>query len=48
MVEKKGLIFMLNKVIDYSINNMKENVIVFIGAKIGINHLGMAVLLVIL
>ena len=39
---------MLKKVIEYSINSIKEPCIIFIASKIGINHLGVTILLLIL
>jgi len=39
---------MLKKAIEYGINNIKEHCIIFIGSKIGINHLGITILLLIL
>jgi len=48
MVFKKVKLFVLKKVIEYTINNIKEHCIIFIGSKIGISHLGISILLLIL
>jgi hypothetical protein len=45
MVFKKVKLFVLNKVIEYGINNIKENVVVCVCGKIGLNHLIISIIL---
>ena len=45
MVRKKGCMFILSKLIGYTIDNLKEEIVILIGGKIGLNHLAICIIL---
>ena len=45
MVCKKGQMFILNNLISYTADNIKEQLVMLVGAKIGLNHLGICIIL---
>ena len=45
MVRKKGQVLILSKLIGYTADNIKEQLVMLVGAKVGLNHLGICIIL---
>ena len=45
MVRKKSQMFILNKLIEFGIDNLKEEIVILIGGKLGLNHLAICIIL---
>jgi len=45
MVCKKGCVFIVTKLIGYSIDNLKEEIVILVGTKVGLNYLAISIIL---
>lgn len=48
MVRKKSQMFILNNLISYIADNLKEEIVILISAKIGLNHLALSIILLVI
>jgi hypothetical protein len=47
MVRKKGQVLILSKLIGYTIDNLKEEIVILVGGKLGLNHLAICIILLV-
>ena len=48
MVRKKGQMFILNNLISYTADHLKEEIVILIGGKLGLNYLAVSMILLVI